>query len=103
MDVFTERLKRLGFVADVPETKKGKKHYYYHAYIKDLSNNTSLIVEGYRKKGYSTLRFTFYKATYVKGGDKIRETIYLYNASPLRMMQKVTSFINYLERSNYGS
>ncbi|MEK4300908.1 hypothetical protein MKY30_16220 [Oceanobacillus sp. FSL W8-0428] len=99
MQSLSKRLKNLGFVADLPETVKGKKHYYYQAYIKDLSNNTSLIIEGYRKKGYPTYRFTFYKRTYFKGGGKVSEKIYLNNASPIKMMQKVTSFINYLERS----
>lgn len=47
----TERLKSLGFVVDVPVTEKGEYHYFYHAYVKDLSSNTSLIIEGYRKKG----------------------------------------------------
>lgn len=99
MNGLTKRLKSLGFVADVPITKKGENHYYYHAYIRELSPYTCLIIEGYRKQGYSTLRFNFYKSTYMKGGGKIREKIYLYNASPRRMMQKVNSFINYLERS----
>ncbi|MFD1387551.1 hypothetical protein ACFQ4Z_12145 [Oceanobacillus oncorhynchi subsp. oncorhynchi] len=99
MEGLPKRLKRLGFIADLPETVKGKEHYYYQAYVKDLSNNTSLIIEGYRKEGYPTYRFTFYKATYIKGGGKVQEKIYLYNASPIKMMQKVTSFVNHLERS----
>ncbi|MEK4303706.1 hypothetical protein [Oceanobacillus sp. FSL K6-0251] len=99
----TERLKSLGFVVDVPVTEKGEYHYFYHAYVKDLSSNTSLIIEGYRKKGYPTYRFTFYKATYFGGGVKVREKVYVENASPVQVIRKVTSFISWMERSNYGT
>ena len=100
MFTLTERFKRLGFVVDVPKYKKGERHYFGPVYIKDLSKNTSLIVEGYRKKGYATYRFMFYKSTFIDGGKKIREKVYLENASPLLVLQRVTSFLTYIERSS---
>lgn len=96
----TKRLRSLGFIADVPKTIEGKNHYYYQAYIKDLSANTSLIVEGFRRRGYSTYRFSFYKTTFIDNGRKINEKVYLENASPLEVLQRVTSYINYMERSS---
>ncbi|MBP2079641.1 hypothetical protein [Oceanobacillus polygoni] len=100
MESLTNRFKDLGFSADIPRNREGEKHYFYLAFVKDLSVNTSLVVEGYRKKGYSTYRFSFYKSTYIENGKKINEKVYLENASPIQVLNKVTSFINYLERSS---
>lgn len=100
MKSLANSFKDLGFISDVPRRREGEKHYFHLVYVKDLSKNTSLIIEGYRKKGYSTYRFSFYKATYIDNGKKINEKVYLENASPLQVLQRVTSFINYIERSS---
>ncbi|MCC2251778.1 hypothetical protein JUJ52_17665 [Virgibacillus sp. AGTR] len=85
-----QRFKRLGFNVGIS----------YQVFIKDLSKNTSLIVEGTRKTGYSTYRYSFYKVTYVKGGKKIKEKVYSENVSVLRVLRQVTSFLNFIERSD---
>lgn len=100
MKSLEKSFKDLGFFSDVSRYRKGEKHYFNLVYVKDLSENTSLIVEGYRKKGYSTYRFSFYKATYIDKGRKINEKVYLENASPLQVLQRVKSLINYIERSS---
>lgn len=98
MQTLTEHFKRLGFNAEVRCTRrKGEKPYYRRAYIKDLSKNTSLIVESSLKKGYSTYRFTFYKTTFLGGGRRY-EKVYLENASPVQVLRKVTQYVKYLER-----
>lgn len=99
MQTLTQRFKKLGFTTDVAKTRKGEKNYFHRVYIKDLSRNTSLIVEGSLKKGYSTYRFTFYKATFL-AGDRKYEKVYLENASPAKVLRKVTSFLHYIERSS---
>lgn len=100
MKSLAKYFKDLGFISDVSRHREGEKHYFYLVYVKDLSKNTSLIVEGYRKKGYSTYRFSFYKATYIDTGRKINEKVYLENASPLQVLQRVKSYIHYIERSS---
>ncbi|API94185.1 hypothetical protein BKP57_06670 [Virgibacillus sp. 6R] len=100
MKSIPESFKELGFTVGIPKNREGEKHSFYQAYVKDLSKNTSLIVEGYRRQGYSTYRFSFYKATYIDNGKKINEKVYLENASPLEVLQRVTSFVDYIERSS---
>ncbi|ASF27899.1 hypothetical protein WV34_03555 [Bacillus amyloliquefaciens] len=100
MKSLAECFKDLGFISDIPRYREGEKHYFYRVFVKDLTENTSLIVEGYRKMGYSTYRFSFYKATYVDKGRKINEKVYLENASPFQVLQRVRSFINYIERGS---
>lgn len=95
----TESFRELGFTIGTPKYKRGERIYFYHIFVKDLSKHTSLIVEGYREQGYSTYRFSFYKATYING-EKTREKVYLENASPLKVLQRVTSFVDYIERSS---
>ncbi|WP_339229819.1 hypothetical protein NSQ77_06870 [Oceanobacillus sp. FSL K6-2867] len=94
----TERFKRLGFIVGVPELREGRFTKLQQVYVKDLTKHTSLIIEGSQKKGYSTYRYTFYKATYIKDGQKINEKVYVEDASPLEVLRKVTSFLSYIER-----
>ena len=90
----------LGFTLYIPKKREGEKHGFHHAYVRDLSRSTCLIVEGSRKKGYSTYRFSFYKSTYVVNGVKINEQVYLENASPSEVLKKVRSYVNFIERSS---
>ncbi len=100
MKSLANSFKDLGFISDVFKRREDERHYFNLVFVKDLSRNTSLIIEGYRMKGYSTYRFDFYKSTYIDGGKKVREKVYLENASPLQVLQRVTSFVNYIERSS---
>ena len=93
-----ERFEKLGFIADVPEMRNGKFTEPYKAYIKDLSPHTSLFVEGYKKKGYSTYRYSFYKVTYIKGGRKINQKVYAENVSLVKVLRQVTSFLHFIEK-----
>lgn len=65
-------------------------------YVKELSRLTMLVVEGERKKGYTTYRYTFYKVSYLPNGDRKHEKVYLKDASPRKVLQKVTSFLRYI-------
>ncbi len=72
-------------------------------YVKELSRWTMLVVEGERKKGYATYRYTFYKVSYLPNGNRRDEKVYLENASPRLMLQKVTSFLTYINQKGERS
>ncbi|GAJ99571.1 hypothetical protein [Geomicrobium sp. JCM 19055] len=84
-----QRFKRLGFNVGIS----------YQVFIKDLSGSTSLVVEGARITGYPTYRYSFYKVTYLPDGAKAREKIYVENESASRVLRRVTSFLDFMERS----
>ena len=67
-------------------------------YVKELSRLTMLVVEGERKKGYATYRYTFYKMSYLPNGDKKHEKVYIKDTSPQKVLQKVTSFLMYINK-----
>ncbi|MCM2675502.1 hypothetical protein [Alkalicoccobacillus plakortidis] len=67
-------------------------------YVKELSKLTMLVVEGERKRGYATYRYTFYKMSYLPNGDRKQEKVYLKDASPKKVLQKVTSFLMYINK-----
>ncbi|QDI92494.1 hypothetical protein EPH95_15925 [Salicibibacter halophilus] len=86
MKTITDRFRELGFQVGVS----------HQVFVKDLSKNTSLIVEGERKQGYVTYRYMFYKVTYYPRGKD--EKVYMENASPRRVLHRVASFIYWLEK-----
>ncbi|UJL48145.1 hypothetical protein KFZ58_02390 [Virgibacillus sp. NKC19-16] len=85
MRTINQRFLGLGFQVGIPS----------QVFIRDISIRTSLVVEGHREKGYSTYRYTFYKITYYPKGS--HEKVYMENASPRRVLQRVASFISFLE------
>lgn len=85
MRTINQRFKSLGFQVGIAS----------QVFVRDISSRTSLVVEGKREKGYSTYRYAFYKITYYPKGS--HEKVYMENASPKRVLQRVTSFIYFLE------
>ncbi|MBB6449764.1 16S rRNA G1207 methylase RsmC [Geomicrobium halophilum] len=88
MRTITERFADLGFQVGISS----------QVFVKDLSRNTTLVVEGERKKGYATYRYMFYKMVDYPKTQQKYEKVYLENASPSRVLQHVTSFIYWLEK-----
>ncbi|WP_188943812.1 hypothetical protein [Virgibacillus salexigens] len=85
MRTINQRFRDLGFQVGIAS----------QVFVRDISQRTSLVVEGKRERGYSTYRYTFYKITYYPKGSY--EKVYMENVSPKRVLQRVTSFIYFME------
>lgn len=83
-----ERFRNLGFTV-------GRSSLVY---VKELSRLTMLVVEGERKIGYATYRYTFYKMSYLPNGDRKHEKVYIKDASPKAVLRKVTSFLIHINQ-----
>lgn len=58
-----------------------------------------LVVEGARVKGFAEYRYTFYKTKYLSDGRMTSLKVYMENQSIKRVLQRVTSFLLFLERT----
>ncbi|WDF05525.1 hypothetical protein [Shouchella hunanensis] len=87
-----ERFKLLGFTVGIGS----------QVYVMDLSKRSMLVVEGVRKTGYSTYRYTFYKMTCLPGGGQRRLKVYEKDVSAKKVLRRVASFLAYIEQDQGG-
>ncbi|WP_353626086.1 hypothetical protein [Bacillus sp. JCM 19041] len=79
-----ERFKLLGFTVGIG----------MQVYVMDLSRRSMLVVEGVRKSGYSTYRYTFYKMTCLPGGGQRRLKVYEKDVSAKRVYTTSSIFFS---------
>ena len=83
------RLFNLGFMVGVPSK----------VYVRQISKEWFLVVEGERIKGYSEYRYSFYKTKFMDDGRMTSTKIFLEKSSVRQVSNKVVNYINYLEKT----
>ncbi|EAD1105779.1 hypothetical protein MSW20_000306 [Listeria monocytogenes] len=80
-------MQQLGFIVGIP----------YYVFTKQISRYTLLVVEGTKVKGYSEIRYSFYKATYDPRhrGKPSRVKIYLKDESVVAAIRSIQRFISH--------
>lgn len=68
-------------------------------FVRSLSRDCMLVVEGERVKGFSEYRYTFYKTRYLPDGRMTSLKVYIENQSIKRVLHRVASFLSFLERT----
>ncbi|MED4801924.1 hypothetical protein P9684_19205 [Bacillus atrophaeus] len=89
MSVVDNQFKTLGFNVGIPSL----------VFVRSLSRDCMLVVEGARVKGFAEYRYTFYKTRYLPDGRMTSLKVYMENQSIKRVLQRVASFLLFLERT----
>ncbi|MCY9089368.1 hypothetical protein J7W01_02740 [Bacillus subtilis] len=89
MSLVDYELRRLGFNVGIPSL----------VYVRSLSKDCMLVVEGERVKGFAEYRYTFYKTRYLPDGRMTSLKVYIENQSIKRVLHRVASFLSFLERT----
>ncbi|KAA6449663.1 hypothetical protein [Bacillus swezeyi] len=87
MSAVDDRFRKLGFVVGMPSL----------VFVRNLSRDCMLVVEGETRKGYSEYRYTFYKTCYLPDGRMTSVKVYMENESIKRVLPRVASFLSFLE------
>ena len=88
MSAVDKRFRSLGFNVGIPSL----------VFVRSLSRDCMLIVEGERVKGFAEYRYTFYKTRYLPDGRMTSLKVYMENQSIRRVLHRVASFLSFLER-----
>lgn len=83
-----QTIQKLGFNVGIPSL----------VFVRSLSRDCMLIVEGERVKGFAEYRYTFYKTRYLPDGRMTSLKVYMENQSIRRVLHRVASFLSFLER-----
>ncbi|TDO09407.1 hypothetical protein DFO69_3347 [Bacillus subtilis] len=89
MSAVDNHFKRMGFNVGIPSL----------VFIRSLSRDCMLVVEGERVKGFAEYRYTFYKTRYLPDGRMTSLKVYIENQSIKRVLHRVASFLSFLERT----
>ncbi|MDA1478038.1 hypothetical protein [Bacillus changyiensis] len=89
MSSVDNQFRRLGFTIGIPSL----------VFVRSLSRDCMIVVEGLRLKGFSEYRYTFYKTRYLPDGRMTSVKVYMENESIRRVLPRVASFLSFLERS----
>ncbi|MEC2311323.1 hypothetical protein [Bacillus velezensis] len=87
MSAVDNHFKRLGFNVGIPSL----------VFVRSLSRDCMLVVEGERIKGFAEYRYTFYKTRYLPDGRMTSLKVYMENQSIKRVLHRVASFLSFLE------
>ncbi|QCT28778.1 hypothetical protein [Bacillus velezensis] len=87
MSEVDKEFKRLGFNVGIPSL----------VFVRSLSRDCMLVVEGERVKGFSEYRYTFYKTRYLPDGQMTSVKVYMEKQSIKRVLLRVASFLSFLE------
>lgn len=90
MSAVDNHFKRLGFNVGIPSL----------VFVRSLSRDCMLVVEGERVKGFAEYRYTFYKTRYLPDGRMTSLKVYMENQSIKRVLHRVASFLLFLEKTN---
>ncbi|WEZ04601.1 hypothetical protein P5666_00525 [Bacillus subtilis] len=90
MSAVDKRFKSLGFNVGIPSL----------VFVRSLSRDCMLVVEGERIKGFAEYRYTFYKTRYLPDGRMTSLKVYMENQSIKRVLQRVASFLMFLKRTD---
>lgn len=91
MSVVDKRFKSLGFNVGIPSL----------VFVRSLSRDCMLVVEGERVKGFAEYRYTFYKTRYLPDGRMTSLKVYMENQSIKRVLRRVASFLLYLSKAKH--
>ncbi|MEA1024260.1 hypothetical protein U6Z35_17755 [Bacillus subtilis] len=89
MSAVDKRFKSLGFNVGIPSL----------VFVRSLSRDCMLVVEGERIKGFAEYRYTFYKTRYLPDGRMTSLKVYIEKKSIKRVLYRVASFLSFLERT----
>ncbi|WP_289730630.1 hypothetical protein [Bacillus velezensis] len=89
MSAVDNHFKRLGFNVGIPSL----------VFVRSLSRDCMLVVEGERVKGFAEYRYTFYKTRYLPDGRMTSLKVYVEDQSIKRVLHRVASFLSFLERT----
>ncbi|MEX5838746.1 hypothetical protein D070_02595 [Bacillus velezensis] len=89
MSAVDDQFRRLGFNVGIPSL----------VFVRSLSRDCMLVVEGKRVKGFSEYRYTFYKTRYLPDGRMTSVKVYIENQGVKRVLLRVASFLLFLERT----
>ncbi|MBU8590815.1 hypothetical protein [Bacillus subtilis] len=89
MSAVDNHFKRLGFNVGIPSL----------VFVRSLSRDCMLVVEGERVKGFAEYRYTFYKTRYLPDGRMTSLKVYMENQSIKRVLHRVASLLSFLERT----
>ncbi|USP95510.1 hypothetical protein [Bacillus vallismortis] len=89
MSLVDYELRRLGFNVGIPSL----------VYVRSLSRDCMLVVEGERVKGFAEYRYTFYKTRYLPDGRMTSLKVYMENQSIKRVLHRVASFLLFLKKT----
>ncbi|BCC50918.1 MULTISPECIES: hypothetical protein [Bacillaceae] len=87
MTAVDREFKRLGFTVGISSL----------VFVRSISRECVLVVEGFRLKGFSEYRYTFYKTKYLPDGRMTSLKVYMENESIKRVLPRVASFLSFLE------
>ncbi|MEC3675498.1 hypothetical protein P9176_13845 [Bacillus velezensis] len=87
MSAVDNHFKRLGFNVGIPSL----------VFVRSLSRDCMLVVEGERVKGFAEYRYTFYKTRYLPDGRMTSLKVYVEDQSIKRVLHRVASFLSFLE------
>ncbi|WP_017474041.1 hypothetical protein [Bacillus licheniformis] len=87
MSAVDNRFRRLGFNVGIPSL----------VFVRSLSRDCMLVVEGENRKGFSEYRYTFYKTRYLPDGRMTSVKVYMENESIKRVLPRVASFLSFME------
>ncbi|MGG1574869.1 hypothetical protein [Fictibacillus sp. NRS-1165] len=88
MTAIDSEFKRLGFNVGIS----------LKVFVRSISKDCILVVEGSRLKGFSEYRYTFYKTKHLPDGRMTSLKVYMENESIRRVLPYVASFLSFLER-----
>ncbi|SDN50924.1 hypothetical protein SAMN04488137_4705 [Fictibacillus solisalsi] len=88
MTAIDREFKRLGFNVGIS----------LKVFVRSISKDCILVVEGSRLKGFSEYRYTFYKTKHLPDGRMTCLKVYMENESIRRVLPYVASFLSFLER-----
>lgn len=87
MSAVDDQFRSLGFNVGIPSL----------VFVRSLSRDCMLVVEGQRVKGFSEYRYTFYKTRYLPDGRMTSLKVYIENQGIKRVVHRVASFLLFLE------
>ncbi|QEK96572.1 hypothetical protein EXD81_03045 [Bacillus amyloliquefaciens] len=87
MSAVDDQFRRLGFNVGIPSL----------VFVRSLSRDCMLVVEGERIIGFSEYRYTFYKTRYLPDGRMTSVKVYIENQAIKRVLLRVASFLTYLQ------
>ncbi|MDF3257417.1 hypothetical protein [Bacillus velezensis] len=87
MSAVDDQFRSLGFNVGIPSL----------VFVRSLSRDCMLVVEGKRVKGFSEYRYTFYKTRYLPDGRMTSVKVYIENQAIKRVLLRVASFLSFLE------
>lgn len=89
MSAVDDQFRSLGFNVGIPSL----------VFVRSLSRDCMLVVEGERIKGFAEYRYTFYKTRYLPDGRMTSLKVYMENQSIKRVLHRVASLLSFLERT----